>query len=237
MSGRIKLRPIQRSVASESSFKRVCVSAEMAMIPPISPAIPTPIQGQPQGFAADKAEGDTKRVTGASEGATSGRSRNSTNEDGDARQRSDRSGQFSNTGTQGTRGGDAGMLSEGTQTKADGTREGRQDRTAERAQQTNVPAPSGSVRGSAEASTRREQAVAARMLELRPSAQNIELAKPSSAPVTDKEKVERFVERLSEVRDAELKSVAPADPVEASDQDSGDVSTQYEAEGRYDKRA
>lgn len=182
----------------------------MALIPPISPAIPTPILGQPQGFAADKAESDTKRVTGAAEGSNSGRSRSSTSNDGDARERSERSGQFSNTGTQGTRGGDSGMLSESHQLKSDGSREGRQDRAAERIERNDARQAKESVRQAEQTRTPREQSFKERMTDLVSRSSNVVSKAEVRTPASDKAKTEMFVERLTEVRKASAEVKAPA---------------------------
>lgn len=209
----------------------------MAMIPPISPAIPTPIQGQPQGFAAAKAEGDTKRVTGASAGAESGQSRSSTNNDGNARERSERSGQFSDTGTRGTRGGDAGMLSNGAQAKADGSREGQQERAAERAQAAKDRAPAQTVRTAAAENAPSEPSFVDRILELKPSLRTAIIQEPTGVPDTNRVKMDKFMERLNEVRSAQPDSAPPVATLEGAEGPDTDSPTQFEPPGRYDKRA
>ena len=191
----------------------------MAISPvgPSAPSSPLAIQAQVSDFL--KLQDDTRRVTEPNETRQTDRDARALPENRTERNRSERSGQFSNTGTSGTRGGEAGLLSRGPSIGADGVRETRadhpeiDDRVAEARNRPSTEPKEFSVRDSGTVVSRIE-------------IQN---------PVFDRLKSAMFIDRLDEVRGAEAgpSSEAPVQVrVAGSPSDAAGPET-----GRFDKRA
>ena len=196
----------------------------MAMIPPVSPTVPTPIVSQPHGNVAKDAEIDTRKVNAVDKGEASKTS------DRDGRARSKRSAQFSNTGTSGTRSGAPGMLSRGASEGVDGGRETRAGRKAEQRTEISSGQRRETVREAIPARAPKESTVVERTFSAAEPAR-------SGAGEPDTIKTERFVETLEAVRGSEADPVASAQKTEAvsteqTPSDAAEVST-----SRYDKRA
>ena len=191
----------------------------MAISPvgPPAPGSPLAVQAQVSDFL--KLQDDTRRVTEPNETRQTDRDARALPEDRAERSRSERSGQFSNTGTSGTQGGEAGLLSRGPSIGADGVRETRadhpeiDDRVAEARNRPSTEPKEFSIRDSGTVVSRIE-------------IQN---------PVFDRLKSAMFIDRLDEVRGAKSgpSSEAPVQPrVAGSPSDAAGPET-----GRFDKRA
>lgn len=189
-------------------------------ISPVGPsALNSPLAVQAQAPDILKAEEDTRRVTAPAETRSTDRDARALAEDRTDRNRSERSGQFSNTGTRGTRGGDAGLLSRGPSTGVDGARETRADRY-----DNNVRTAEAQNRPS---TAQREHTVTdSRTVVSRTEIRN---------PVFDRMKSAMFVDRLDEIRSAEA-APATEQPVQASVAGSPSDASET-ATGRFDKRA
>lgn len=196
----------------------------MAMIPPVSPAIPMPVIGQPHGDVAKDAEIDTKKVNAVNNGEATKTSER------DGRTRSERSGQFSNTGTTGTRGGDAGLLSRGAGQGVEGGRETRAGRKAEQRAEFSSQERTDTVREAIPGRASRETSVVERTF-------SAAEPKRSGAGEPDTVKTERFVETLEAVRGSDADPVASAQKTDAvsNEQTPGDAAEVTTS--RYDKRA
>ena len=189
-------------------------------ISPVGPsALNSPLAVQAQAPDILRPEENPRRVTAPGETRSADRDARALAEDRADRKRSERSGQFSNTGTRGTRGGSAGLLSRGPSTGADGARETQADRYENTGRFDEMQNRSSEER---KEFTVKDSGTVVSRTEIR-------------NPVFDRVKSAMFVDRLDEIRSAEA-APATEQPVQASVAGSPSDASET-ATGRFDKRA
>lgn len=190
----------------------------VALVGPSAPNSPLAVQAQAPDLRDTPS--DVKRVTPVDETRSTDRDARALAEDRTDQNRSERSGQFANTGTQGTRGGEPGLLSRGPSSDTDRTRDTRTS------------------------SAERPDAVSEAAIRSRSAPQNnaVEDAKPVVArieiqnPALDGLKTQMFITRLDEIRSPDEASSSEQTTRDTSEAgtpaDAAEIST-----GRFDKRA
>lgn len=189
-------------------------------ISPVGPsALNSPLAVQAQAPDILRPEENPRRVTAPGETRSADRDARALAEDRADRKRSERSGPFSNTGTRGTRGGSAGLLSRGPSTGVDGARETQADRFENTGRVDEVQNRSSEER---KEFTVRDSGTVVSRAEVR-------------NPVFDRMRSEMFIDRLDEARsaDATPPKEQPTHPFVAGS--PSDVAEP--APGRFDKRA